>query len=225
MIRKLAALLTGLAVIAGCSAPPPASSPPGNGYRVAIIGDSFTSGTEQGGVGPAGWPALVKKNLAGHDVDLDMRYAPEAGAGYAVRGTYGGVFGDQVSAVVGVDTQLVVFFGSTNDGAAPPAGLNQAVADDLAKAKAYAPHAKLLVIGPTWPTPDPPPEMLRVRDILRDQASAAGALFVDPLAEHWIADAPQVMGGDGVHPTDEGHKYLAERIGPIIENALTGKVS
>jgi GDSL-like Lipase/Acylhydrolase family len=110
---------------------------------------------------------------------------------------------------------------STNDGVAPPDELRTAVGDDFAKAKALAPHAKLLVIGPTWPTPDPPPELVGVRDILRDQASAAGAVFVDPLAEHWIADEPQLIGGDGTHPTDEGHKYLAKKIAPLIATTFT----
>ena len=41
------------------------------------------------------------------------------------------------------------------------------------------------------------------------------------LAEHWIADAPQLIGADGVHPTDDGHKYLAQRIAPIIAKTLT----
>jgi lysophospholipase L1-like esterase len=218
---KLAALLTGMALLAGCSEAAPATYTAGTEYQVAVIGDSFTTGSEVGGVGPSGWPALVKKDLDNQNLHLDIRSAAEASAGYAVRGTYGGVFGDQVSAVVGVTTDLVVFFGSTNDGVAPPDELRAAVHDDLAKAKAYAPHAKLLAIGPTWPAPDPPVEMLGVRDILRDQALAAGAVFVDPLAEHWIADAPQLMGADVVHPTDDGHKYLAQRIAPIIANTLT----
>ena len=50
--------------------------------------------------------------------------------------------------------------------------------------------------------PQPPLEMLQVCDILRDQALGAGAPFVDPLAEHRIADAPQFIGADRVHLTD-----------------------
>jgi lysophospholipase L1-like esterase len=217
MRRKLAALLAGVALLAGCAKAAPDNYTAGREYQVAVIGDSFTTGSAEGGVGPNGWPALVKKTLDDQHLHLNIRVAAEGGAGYAEKGS----FGDQVSAVVGITSDLVVFFGSTNDGVAPPDELRAAVHDDLAKAKAYAPHAKLLVIGPTWPAPDPPVEMLGVRDILRDQALAAGAVFVDPLAEHWIADAPQLMGADGVHPTDDGHKYLAQRIAPIIANTLT----
>ena len=63
--------------------------------------------------------------------------------------------------------------------------------------------------------------MLQVCDILRDQALGAGAPFVYPLAEHWIADAPQCIGADRVHPSDDGHKYVAQRIEGTIANTLT----
>jgi lysophospholipase L1-like esterase len=221
MVSKLAALLVGVGFLAACASAAPDTAGRGTRYQVSVIGDSFTSGSLQGGVGPNGWPALVRKSLSDENIDIDIRYAAEGGAGYANVGSYGGVFGGQVSAVVGNACDLVVFFGSTNDGVAPPDQLRTAVGADFAKAKALAPHAKLLVIGPTWPTPDPPPELVRVRDILRDQAAAAGAVFVDPLAEHWIADEPQLIGGDGTHPTDEGHEYLARKIAPLIATALT----
>ena len=220
MLGKLAALLVVVGLLAGCGNTEPDTAAHGKRYQVSIIGDSFTAGSLQGGVGPNGWPALVRTILGKENVVIDIRYAPEGGAGYATVGDYGGVFGGQVNAVVGIACDLVVFFGSTNDGVAPPDELRTAVRDDLARAKALAPRAKLLVIGPTWPTPEPPPEMLGVRDILRDQSAAAGAVFVDPIAEHWIADAPQMIGGDGTHPTDEGHEYLAQKIAPLINNSL-----
>jgi lysophospholipase L1-like esterase len=190
-------------------------------YQAAVIGDSYTGGSAEGGVGPNGWPALVQKTLEDQHLNLSIRVAAEGGSGYVEKGIYGGVFGDQVSGVVGVTSDLVVFFGSPNDGPAPPDVLAAAVRDDFAKAKAYAPHAKILVIGPLSPVPDPPVEVWRVRDVVRDQALAVGAVFVDPLAEHWFADAPQLIGADGTHPTNDGHKYLAQRIAPVIASTLT----
>jgi len=220
MVSKLAALLVGLCCLTACDGGAPKSMNGEAAHQVSVIGDSFTSGSPQGGVGPNGWPALVRKMLDDENVDVEIKYAPEAGAGYATVGDSGGVFDRQISAVVGIASELVVFFGSTNDGVAPPGKLQKAVAEGFARTKALAPHAKLLVIGPTWLTTDPPPEMKRVRDILRDQSSAAGAIFVDPLVEHWIADQPQLIGGDGIHPTDEGHRYLAMKIAPLIATEL-----
>jgi lysophospholipase L1-like esterase len=221
MRGKLAASLAGFALLAACSNAVPGTYPAGREYQVAVVGDSYTSGSDEGGEGPNGWPALVRKTLDEHNLHLSIRVGAEGGSSYVEKGTGGGVFGDQVSGVVGIASDLVVFFGGRNDGPAPPDVLAAAVHDDFAKAKSYAPHAKLLVIGPLWPAPGPPVEILRVRDIVRDQALAVGAVFVDPLAEHWFADAPQLIGADGIHPTNEGHKYLAQRIAPVIASTLT----
>ena len=73
--------------------------------------------------------------------------------------------------------------------------------------------------GP-WPTADPPPAVLTIRDSLRRQALAAGAVFIDPIAEGWFVGRPDLIGGDGVHPTDAGHAYMAERIAPLIYDQL-----
>ena len=79
-----------------------------------------------------------------------------------------------------------------------------------------SPAATFLVIGPPWPTADPPAAVVRIRDALRYQAGVAGAVFVDPIAEHWFVGRPGLIGADGVHPTDKGHEYLADMIAPLI---------
>ena len=47
--------------------------------------------------------------------------------------------------------------------------------------------------------------MLQIRDVLSAAAAAAGAAFVDPIADRWFVDRPDLIGADGVHPTDAGH--------------------
>jgi lysophospholipase L1-like esterase len=79
-----------------------------------------------------------------------------------------------------------------------------------------APAARLLVIGPPWPTADVPPAVLQIRDVLRMTAGIAGATFVDPIAEGWFVGRPELIGRDGVHPTDAGHAFMADRIAPLI---------
>ena len=66
--------------------------------------------------------------------------------------------------------------------------------------------------------------MLTIRDSLRRQALAAGAVFIDPIAEGWFVGRPDLIGGDGVHPTDAGHAYMAERIAPLIYDQLSIRV-
>jgi lysophospholipase L1-like esterase len=87
-------------------------------------------------------------------------------------------------------------------------------------ARRTAPGARLLVIGPPWPTADVPESVLRIRDILGAAARTAGATFVDPLAEGWFVGQPELIGADGVHPTDAGHAYMADKIAPLIRAQL-----
>jgi lysophospholipase L1-like esterase len=94
------------------------------------------------------------------------------------------------------------------------------VGDTFQIARRTAPKAKFLVIGPPWPTADPPPEVFALRDSLRAQAKTVGAVFVDPLAERWFVGHPDLIGPDGVHPTDAGHASMAEKIAPLIRSQL-----
>lgn len=32
----------------------------------------------------------------------------------------------------------------------------------------------------------------------------------------WLLDRPQLIGTDGVHPTDAGHAYLSALIEPVV---------
>jgi lysophospholipase L1-like esterase len=44
---------------------------------------------------------------------------------------------------------------------------------------------------------------------------------VDPLAEGWFTGSDSgLIGADRVHPTDDGHAYLARLIAPDIEREL-----
>ena len=154
------------ALLATVHSPAPAHSTPST--PIAVIGDSYTDGSAEGGNGPRSWPQLAWQMLAREGVEVDA-------------GTF-------------------------------------------LQARLTAPAAKLLVIGPPWPTETPPPAVLRIRDALRDQAWGAGALFIDPIAEGWFVGRPDLIGGDGVHPNDAGHVYLAEKITPLIYDELSVRI-
>ena len=125
---------------------------------------------------------------------------------------------------VRADDNLVVFFGSRNDEPVDPQRFPGMAANTFQMARRSAPGAKLLVIGPPWPTAAPPQAVLRIRDNLRDQAFAAGAVFVDPIAQGWFVGRPDLIGPDGVHPTDGGHAYMAVKIAPLIYDQLSVQI-
>jgi lysophospholipase L1-like esterase len=172
--------------------------------RIAVIGDSYTAGSDEGGNGRRAWPELLRGLLA--------------------RGDGGSVFEDLTARAVRRSDALIVFFGSRNDQPVDPQKFPALAADTFQLARFAAPGAKVLVIGPPWPTASPSPEVLKIRDSLRDQATAFGAVFADPIAQNWFVDREDLIGQDGVHPTDAGHAYMAAKIAPLIYAQLTIRV-
>ena len=177
--------------------------------HIAIIGDSYTTGSDEGVNGAQSWPELAWQLLARRGVEIDADVAAEGGAGYGQRGNGGSVFEDLTAQALRRNDVLVVFFGSRNDEAVDPAMFPDFAAGTFQLARFAAPAAKFLVIGPPWPTASPPPSVPKIRDSLRQQA-AAGA----------VLDQPDLIGRDGVHPTDAGHSYMAQRIAPLIYDQL-----
>jgi lysophospholipase L1-like esterase len=189
--------------------------------RIAVIGDSYTAGFEDTGRGAANWTERAWQILAGRGTYVRADVAAEGGAGYAVRGNQGGLFGELTARVVQPDDALVVFFGSRNDEGVDPQLLAAKARDTFGLAHTRAPSARLLVIGPAWPTADVPDSILRIRDVLFGAALGAGAAWIDPIAERWFVGRPELIGADGVHPTDAGHQYLADMIAPLIRAQLS----
>ncbi|WP_101946928.1 GDSL lipase [Mycobacterium sp. 3519A] len=192
--------------------------------RIAVIGDSYTTGTDLGGMGAKGWTTRAWQLLARDGVRVAPDVAAEGGAGYGTRGNHGSVFEDLTADAVKPDDALVVFYGSRNDINVDPTQLSILAWGTYQLARRTAPSAKFLVIGPPWPTADPPGWMLAIRDALKYQAGVAGATFIDPIALGWFVGRPDLIGKDGVHPTDAGHAYMAEKIAPLIGAQLTRQI-
>lgn len=188
--------------------------------RIAVISDSYTAGSDEGGIDEKGWPTQAWQILARQGVATTADVGAEGGAGYGTRGNRGSLFEDLTAATVKPDDTLVVFFGSRNDQGIDRAQLSILVYGTFQLARRIAPSARFLVIGPPWPTADVPPAVTRIRDTLEYQAELAGATFIDPIATRWFVDRPELIGSDGVHPTDEGHTYMAEKIAPLIDARL-----
>ncbi|MGO9153277.1 Rv0518 family GDSL lipase [Mycobacterium sp.] len=189
--------------------------------HVAVIGDSYTTGTDEGGQGPNAWTARAWQTLAQRGTQIGADVAAEGKAGYAAPGDHGSIFEDLTARAVKPDDALVVFFGSRNDQGADPGLLAEKAREAFLLARRFAPTARFLVIGPPWPTADVPASVLQIRDVINAQARAVGAAFVDPIGDRWFVDRPDLIGVDGVHPNDAGHEYLADTIAPLIRMQLS----
>lgn len=233
-VRVCSALVLGASlVLSGCAqVPPPVSQRVADYYSngptqpaeadetlITVIGDSYVGGSNMGGNGINNWTALITADLP-NPKNIDLNKAGLGGSGYVTRGPTGKVFEEAASVVLGPKTDVVVFFGSINDGSASGEKVRLASAQTFATAKEAAPKAKLLVIGPAWTNEDVPAAMLAVRDGLKKSAQAAGATWVDPIADRWFFDRTALIGADKKHPTDEGHAYLEKQIAPHLKKVL-----
>jgi lysophospholipase L1-like esterase len=230
VISRLATFVTGLVLLVSSVLQHPAQPVFTRGYhalsrdyrinRVAVIGDSYTAGTDEGGRGPQSWTACALRALAAHGVRIGADVAAEGRAGYGVPGDHGSVFEDLTAMAVKPDDVLVVFFGSRNDQGVEPGLLTQRARATFDLARRLAPAARFLVIGPPWPAADVPGSVLQIRDVLNVAARAAGAAFVDPIGGGWFVNRSDLISVDGVHPNDQGHLYLADMIAPLIRMQL-----
>ena len=143
--------------------------------HVAVVGDSYTTGTNEGGVGPRSWTARAWQTLAQGGERIAPDVAAEGRAGYGVPGDHGSVFEDLTARAVKPDDALVVFFGSRNDQGVDPGLLAGKARDTFDLARRLAPSARFLVIGPPWPTADVPDSMLQIRDVLNAAACGRGS--------------------------------------------------
>lgn len=187
--------------------------------RVTVIGDSYTEGSNEGGTGLSGWPAIVAGWL---DVRINLHAA--GGAGYAVQSPSSGKSFMELANDAAVDpADVIVVFGSRNDSDSDPQAVQDAAAATFSALRAAQPGAVLVVIGPAWSNSSPPNGAMDARGAVEAAASDAGATFVDPLALGWFYQQPYLIGDDDVHPTNYGHVYLAEQIEPVLSAALRSR--
>ena len=189
--------------------------------RVLVIGDSYTGGSNQGGEGASSWPRLVAADMTAAGYDADVSVLVAGGGGYTAQALgEGTTFVDLVRAAPEDPYDLVVVFGSRND-TARQAEVKAAASELFAVVRLRYPEAELLVIGPPWVDENPPPNVIASRDAVASAATETGAAFVDPLADGWFAgEFSSLIGTDGIQPTDDGHRHMADLIRPIIEDRL-----
>ena len=189
---------------------------PVNAVHVDIIGDSLSTGFQTPG---DTWPGQAQGMMAGLGLNAQISSAAENGAGYVAPGEDGDVFLDLVNRVVNSQSQVVVLFGSDND--TGQAGIPQAVQETLARVKALAPDATVIVVGPTSESGDPNGALTLIRQTLALSADSFGARYVDPVTLKWFqgADA-KYLSDDLEHPNASGETYLADHMDKVMAPAI-----
>lgn len=188
--------------------------------HVDVIGDSLSTGYKTPG---DTWPDQEHDLIGAMGLKADITNASENGAGYVQHGDDGDVFLDLVNRIVTSHSQVVVLFGSDNDTGQP--GLATAVQKALARVSVLAPHATVIVVGPTSESNDAHGVLAPIVSTLSHAAAASGARFVDPVALGWFQGADnKYLSSDMEHPNTAGETYLAWHftavLAPSIKNAM-----
>ncbi len=224
---SLLVVLAATVVSAGCSAGVPASdaAPPshraaadGRPVPVAIIGDSLTAGTDAGGLDGANWTAIMARKATAAGLPLQLAVSAHSGSGYLTAGGEGTTFLSEARRIVTADDRVVIVFGSCNDNADVTA-----VAEATFSAiERNAPNAKVIAISPPPRGSAVSPNLARLGIEIRMAAARKNVTFVDSVRDGWFCDRVDLIGADGWHPNDAGHRYLADKITPLVLAAIRG---
>lgn len=223
-----AAIAVGLTVLSFKHTQPQSQSCNPQDQLVTFIGDSYTSGAGTDSGKKHRFPALVSSELG-----VPTQVLGYNGSGYVARGPkpYNTTF-PEAAKKVNPEARLVVVFGSRNDAATEdttitPKQIRKSAEETIATIRERDPRATIVIVGPPWINNKPPDRIVKARTSVRTAADKAGVTFVDPIDEEWFGEEDQISDGkseliadDHIHPTDEGHEYLARRFSQIVRPHL-----
>jgi lysophospholipase L1-like esterase len=178
---------------------------------VAFIGDSWTDGV--GADRARGFPVLTAELLDWEFTELGV-----SGSGYVVPGA-GGPFGSRIAEAVAAEPDVIVVQGSLNEQGIDPDELTSAAIDTLDQLRDEAdPATEILVVGAPYAPGTNTARIDGVNDALSRAAASVGLRFVDPATENWTDPENPELWDDPIHPNDAGHRQIAERLAPILED-------
>ncbi|MCC3302929.1 SGNH/GDSL hydrolase family protein [Arthrobacter sp. zg-Y895] len=189
--------------------------------KIDVLGDSYTAGSVEGGRGAANWTRLVGTRFTDRGDTVELNVMAQPGSGYIARGNEGLAFREIATLRLREDTDVVLVFGSRNDGLQTDDAMYVAAKSLYSDVRDRAPGARIVAVGPVWPQDTAPDFIQANNEAMARAASEEDVRYVDALAAGWFAgDNTGLLSEDGVHPTDVGHDYLAGKIFPLLEDAL-----
>ncbi|MDR6909271.1 lysophospholipase L1-like esterase [Rhodococcus fascians] len=173
---------------------------------VAFLGDSYSKGIGASSNGQR-WTTLVSAAMGWSELNL-----AEGGSGYTT--TYLGQKTDyaiKLDVVAAAQPDIVVVSGGRNDYEAGTASVTGAVASSLFSAiEAAAPNTELIVTSPIWDSTEPPADFATLIDGVKAATASAEARYLD--IGETLADHPDMIDPDGLHPNNGGHQIIASAV-------------
>lgn len=216
---------------------------PIKGRRLLVLGDSISGGSSGNTAWGSGtWVAQIGDYLGTDDIWNQSR----GGTGFVNPGAYT-TFQNRLAAdVYPHNPDALVIFGGYNDFGYNITDITAAINLLFAGVKANLPNCQVFTIGSFSSSTPAAPGLMAINSAMRTAASSQGFAYGDPhtgacyapngalIATHgpWITgtgkkgspvgdgNADKYIAADGIHPTDAGHTYLAERIADYIREVV-----
>jgi GDSL-like Lipase/Acylhydrolase family len=204
-VALVSALVGGLVFVATAA---PADPRPVRTVSIAIVGDSYTAGTNSEAV----WPTLLAQRTGWPVANFAL-----PGAGYAADGQGAYTFSHQVDRAQAARPRTIVIVGGLGDEQFAWSGrISAGAMDAVDKIKVAGQQA--LVIGPTYYETPVPASVRAVSDQIHQVADFAGVPFLDALDPPWLT--ADLMQPDLSGPTDQGQSVIADKVAAWLRNEV-----
>lgn len=171
---------------------------------MAVVGDSFSLDK------PEYWHRRTAACI-----NLMAKVNSVGGSGFAQPGLNKQPFDfpERVQTVVAAKPDLLIFATAFNDAGYTewqPQVVKKRILETIATYRSHLPETKMVIMGPFWAIDPLPKKITDNRDILAAAAAETGVTYVD--SSQWVREDKDLADNDGQHPTESGHKLIADRL-------------
>lgn len=180
--------------------------------KILFFGDSLTAG--YGLEVSQAFPALIQQRLDSLGLDYSV-----VNAGLSGETTASGK--NRLDWVLEEDIEIVIIELGANDGlrGIPLTETESNLQGMVDKVQSQLPNAKIILAGMQIPPNMGPEYTSTFKEIFPKLAESENIALIPFLLEN-VAGIPELNQGDGIHPTVEGQKIVAENVWKVLEPVL-----
>lgn len=188
--------------------------------RAVFIGDSYTAGAGASDSSVTAFAPLVAKEQHWSLVNLGrggtgyVKEITDSSAASACGESVCQRYAEMVQQAVEANPDIVVVSGGRNDSAVPADAAAQAVRAFYKSLREALPDAKIYAIEPIWDSTDAPESVSALGPVVAEAVRSVDGDYL-PIGAP-LADQPNLISADGVHPNDDGHAAIAAAIDDLL---------
>jgi lysophospholipase L1-like esterase len=179
---------------------------------VAFLGDSYAAGDGAANKETDRWSALVSADFGWDEANFGF-----GGTAYSTGGILDGgqPFDARIADVAAASPTMVVVSGGRND--AQPEDLADRINSTFQNLRSALPNAIIVAIQPMYDSKPYPDRLTEESALIQSAVTAAGGTYLS--LPNPLEGRPDLISSDGVHPTNEGHRILADAVEQAMSTA------